>query len=146
MKLTRHLTSFAALLCATGLLAACGDDNKASGGGGSSATPAATQSGGGGGGDAALTASEPAPGKYAFDPGKLTAGAGSVTVTLDNPASNQAPHALVIEGNGVDEASDTAAPGSTAKVTADLKPGKYTYYCPVGDHRSEGMEGTLTVN
>jgi uncharacterized cupredoxin-like copper-binding protein len=28
----------------------------------------------------------------------------------------------------------------------DLKPGKYTFYCPVGDHRAEGMEGTLTVS
>ena len=29
--------------------------------------------------------------------------------------------------------------------SADLKAGEYTYYCAVGNHRSAGMEGTLTV-
>jgi plastocyanin len=27
----------------------------------------------------------------------------------------------------------------------DLKPGEYEYYCPVGNHKAEGMEGTLSV-
>ena len=26
-----------------------------------------------------------------------------------------------------------------------IKPGEYTFYCPVGDHRAQGMEGKLTV-
>ena len=34
---------------------------------------------------------------------------------------------------------------SKTSVTADLKAGTYTFYCPVGNHRAEGMEGTLTV-
>ncbi len=29
--------------------------------------------------------------------------------------------------------------------SADLKAGEYKYYCAVGNHRAEGMEGTLTV-
>jgi plastocyanin len=146
MTLSRRLTSAVALLCVTGVLAACGDDDEDSGGGGGSA-PAATESGGGGGGASlSLTAAEPGPEKYAFDPAKLTADAGSVTIALDNPSDNKAPHAVEIEGNGVEEVSDTASPGAKAEVTADLEPGEYTFYCPVGDHRSEGMEGTLTVN
>jgi uncharacterized cupredoxin-like copper-binding protein len=35
--------------------------------------------------------------------------------------------------------------GGVSSVTADLKPGKYTFYCPVDDHESEGMKGVLTV-
>ena len=34
----------------------------------------------------------------------------------------------------------------TLRSSHALKKGKYTFYCPVGDHRSEGMEGTLTVS
>ena len=54
------------------------------------------------------------------------------------------PHAVEIEGNGVEEASDTVTSSKTS-VTADLKAGTYTFYCPVGNHRAEGMEGTLTI-
>jgi plastocyanin len=144
MKLSRRLTTAVALLCVTGALAACGDDEEDSGGGG--AAPAVEESGGGGESTSLdLTAGESGSG-YSFKPGSLDAKAGSVTIKLDNPSDNQAPHAVEIEGQGIEEASDTASPGATAEVTADLKPGKYTFYCPVGDHRQEGMEGTLTVN
>jgi plastocyanin len=27
----------------------------------------------------------------------------------------------------------------------DLEPGEYEIYCAIGDHRAQGMEGTLTV-
>ena len=30
------------------------------------------------------------------------------------------------------------------KVDLD-KPGRYVWYCPVGDHRERGMKGTITV-
>ena len=30
-------------------------------------------------------------------------------------------------------------------LSVDLEAGEYTYYCPVGSHRQQGMEGTLTV-
>ena len=62
-----------------------------------------------------------------------------------NPDGNQAPHAVAIEGNGVSESGEVVSRGGTSTVTADLEPGKYAFYCPVGDHREEGMEGTLTV-
>ena len=38
------------------------------------------------------------------------------------------------------------SPGSTSTVTATLKKGTYTYYCPVPGHKQAGMVGTLTVS
>ena len=37
-------------------------------------------------------------------------------------------------------------PGQTGTLNVDLsKPGKYEWYCPVGEHRDFGMEGEITV-
>ena len=35
--------------------------------------------------------------------------------------------------------------GGVSKVTATVKPGKYTYFCDVRSHEAAGMKGTLTV-
>jgi plastocyanin len=80
-----------------------------------------------------------------FDPATLKAKSGTVTITMDNPGSNTMPHTVEVEGNGVEQSGDVVQPGETAKVTADLKPGTYEFYCPVDGHRQAGMEGTLTV-
>jgi uncharacterized cupredoxin-like copper-binding protein len=40
-----------------------------------------------------------------------------------------------------------ASTGKTAKGGLKLtKPGKYTFYCSVPGHRSNGMQGTITVS
>ena len=65
-----------------------------------------------------------------------------MTIKFSNPSS--VPHAVEIEGNGVEAKTDVVTE-SDASVTVDLKPGTYTYYCPVDDHRAAGMEGKLTV-
>lgn len=129
----RTLSLLAALAFAVAL-AGCGDDGE-SGGGGSSSS-----SSGGGGQTLALAA--PEDGALKFDKTELTAKAGKVTIDFDNPST--VPHAVEIEGGGVEEESDTVA-GGKSSVTADLEAGTYEFYCPVGNHREEGMEGTLTV-
>jgi uncharacterized cupredoxin-like copper-binding protein len=66
-----------------------------------------------------------------------------------NVANNGAvPHSFVLEGEGISKRlANNVTPGSSAKLNADLKPGTYTVYCPVGEgaHRARGMEVTLTV-
>jgi len=142
----RRVTWVLALLLSAGVLlaAGCGDDEEDDGGGGAAATPEATEdsAGGGGGGGEALTLTADPGGAISWDPGELSAPAGSVTVKLVN--ESDVPHAVEVEGNGVEEESETVTGGET-EVTADLEPGTYTYYCPVGQHRQNGMEGTLTV-
>ena len=73
----------------------------------------------------------------------MTAKAGKVTVNFSNPSS--VPHAVEIEGNGVEEETETVTGGDAPPITVDLKPGTYTFYCPVGGHEQAGMKGTLTV-
>jgi uncharacterized cupredoxin-like copper-binding protein len=133
------------MLLVSGALVACGggdDDSSTSGGATATQTEAPSPAGGG----AALAETAQESGGLSFSRSDLTARAGSVTVTLDNPSGNQLPHAIEIEGNGVEEETETIQPGGRASVTVDLRPGRYEFYCPVGNHREQGMEGTLTVS
>lgn len=104
-----------------------------------------TASGGGGGTASELKLAADASGQLAFDTTKLRAKAGTVQITMTNPSSSGVPHAIAIEGNGVDKDGQTAGPGGTSTVKVDLKPGTYTFYCPVDGHEEAGMKGTLTV-
>jgi len=57
-----------------------------------------------------------------------------------------AEDALEIEGQGVEEETETLSPGSSGEVTVTFaKTGTYEFYCPVDGHRGQGMEGTLTI-
>ena len=54
-------------------------------------------------------------------------------------------HALEVEGaDGKYETSDIA-PGETATLDVELPKGSYTIYCPIGNHRDQGMEGTVSI-
>jgi hypothetical protein len=68
-------------------------------------------------------------------------------VHLFNVANNgQDEHNLVFDGQGIEiELSDDLTPGQTQNVQVYLGPGTYAVYCPVGDHRVQGMEIELTV-
>jgi plastocyanin len=103
--------------------------------------PAATEEPSGGGGET-LNLSAPADGSLSFNTDTLSAAAGTLNIEFSNPSS--VPHAVAVEGNGVEEESETVT-GGRAPLTAELEAGEYTFYCPVGDHRQAGMEGTLTV-
>jgi uncharacterized cupredoxin-like copper-binding protein len=84
-------------------------------------------------------------GGLSFDQTQLSAASGAVTLVMDNPKTTGEQHAIAVEGNGVDKDGPTVGPGQTSTVTAPLKPGKYTFYCPVPGHEAAGMKGTLTI-
>ncbi len=135
--------SLAVLLAACALAGAgCGDDDDSADGGG-----AAEQGGGdaaeqGGGATRLALAADPS-GRLKFDKTELSAPAGKVTIVMDNPSD--VPHAVEIEGNGVEQEGKTVTKGGVSRAGADLEPGRYTFYCPVGNHEAAGMKGTLTV-
>jgi plastocyanin len=82
-------------------------------------------------------------GELRFDRRSLEARAGRVTIAMTNPSSVR--HNVSIEGHGVDQQGETVGQGGTSTVRAELRPGKYEFYCSVSGHRQGGMEGTLTV-
>jgi plastocyanin len=129
-------------------VAGCGGDDEPTATPAPAATEAPTE--------APATATEAANGasstlKIAADPGgakkftesTLTADAGKVTVEFAN--DSQLPHAVEIEGNGVEATTEIVTGKDAPPLAVDLKPGEYEFYCPVGDHRTAGMEGKLTV-
>jgi plastocyanin len=144
----RRIAVLAAIAALT--LAACGGNDSS----GSSSTPAATEAAtdtptatataaaASGSASKLAIAADPGGAKK-FTKSTLTASAGSVEVDFSN--TSQLPHAVEIEGNGVEEKTEVVTGADAPPITVDLKPGKYEFYCPVGDHRAEGMEGTLTV-
>lgn len=131
-------------------VAGCGSDNSSSDSSSASsdttAAPApapAPAAGGGGGASTNLQLAADSSGALTFDKSSLDAKAGKVTITMDNPSP--VPHAVAVEGNGVDQDGKTVTMGGKSTVTVDLKPGSYEFYCPVDGHKAAGMEGKLTV-
>ena len=78
---------------------------------------------------------------YAF--GAAEAPAGQLEIDSQNESSID--HDIAIEGDGVSEKGPVVKNGAVSKLTADLKPGEYTFFCSVPGHRQGGMEGKLTV-
>jgi plastocyanin len=132
------LLLFTVLALAVGISACGGDDDDDAAE--EATTEAMTTHEDGGGAHITLTA-DPSGG-LSFDQTELTAAAGEVTIELVNEST--VPHNVEVEGNGVEEVSDTITE-STTELTLTLEPGEYEFYCAVPGHREGGMEGTLTV-
>ncbi len=74
-----------------------------------------------------------------------TVAPGPVTFTITNEGS--IPHALEVEGQGIEQETAVIPPGASATLTLTLKPGTYEVYCPVGadSHKKLGMMTHLRV-
>ena len=105
-------------------------------------TTGATGATGAAGGGETLKISET---DFKLDPSDPSVKAGSVTIDVSN--DGETTHSLEVEGNGLADTSLDAdlAPGDNGQLTVDLQPGTYTMYCPIDDHRAQGMEGTIEV-
>jgi plastocyanin len=136
MRGTRGFTMALVLgLALLALVAGCGGSDESSSTepaqGGSSGTPAKT-----------ITIDET---EFKLSPATVNLSQpGTYEFKAVNNGSTQ--HALEIEGNGVEDETETIGPGDTASVTVELtEEGSYEMYCPVGDHKDRGMEGTVVV-
>jgi plastocyanin len=89
-------------------------------------------------------------GQLAYVSSKATGTAGPVTIEMPNMsgvshniAIEEGEHGATAAGTAIAK-SEFVAKG-TAKLTATLKPGTYTFFCEAPGHRAAGMYGTLVV-
>jgi plastocyanin len=144
MRFWRISTGIALAVLALAVGACGGDDEETSGSASTpEATPTETAASSSGGESGTLKIAAPEDGSLKFTESSWDAKAGKVKIDFDNPSS--VPHAVEVEGNGVEKETKVVTKGKAA-VTVDLKAGTYEIYCPVGKHKQAGMEGTLTVN
>lgn len=82
--------------------------------------------------------------EFSFSPATLVVSAGQlVSITFTN--TGKMPHDFVIdEISGAKTKILQAGESETIQFTPTTA-GTFTYYCSVGSHRAQGMEGTLTV-
>jgi len=140
VRVTLKAIAGIALVTAALGAAGCGDDDDSTSASTSSTTEStdATASGGGETTDVSLT-------EFAIDPQDPTVSAGTVTFNVSN--DGETVHNLEVEGpNGEAELEADLQPGDSGELEVDLsEPGTYDWYCPVGDHAAQGMEGEITV-
>ena len=144
MRLNRQFAALLAIGAAVAVpMVGCGgssDDNSTS----NAATQASTTGGAaatGAGGTVNLTATD-----FKFNPSDPTVSSGDVTFNEKN--DGQVTHSLEIEDvtPGHDqELEGDVSPTQSGTLKANLAPGKYEFYCPVGNHKEMGMEGEITV-
>jgi uncharacterized cupredoxin-like copper-binding protein len=139
-----------ALLLATLALVACGGGSDTTGEE-TAVAPETTKEAegekeaeGGSAGASSLEFEADPSGNLAYTTDEATGKAGKVTVNFTN--QSPIPHDVALEDESGETIAETEvlAEGSDS-TTAELKPGKYTFYCTVPGHRQAGMEGTLTV-
>lgn len=95
-----------------------------------------TETGTSSGADYELFASE-----FAFAPPFLVIDKpGTYTISLRNDGT--VPHNFTIKGVGK---TPDVQPGDTVTTELTLKKGAYRYFCSIGDHAEQGMDGTLNV-
>jgi uncharacterized cupredoxin-like copper-binding protein len=133
-----------ALLLAALALVACGGGSDTTGEETAAAPETTKEAEGGSAGASTLEFEADPSGSLAYTTDEATGKAGKATVNFTN--QSPIPHDVALEDESGEMIAETEvlAEGSDS-TTAELKPGKYTFYCTVPGHRQAGMEGTLTV-
>lgn len=81
-----------------------------------------------------------------FTTSHLRAHPGRVTLVMHNPSDSGMSHGIALTGHGVRKIGQIVGPGHVSRVSATVKRGSYTFFCPVPGHEAAGMRGTLTVS
>jgi plastocyanin len=71
------------------------------------------------------------------------ANSGAIVFKATNAGS--VPHALEVDSSSGSHRTAPIAPGKTATLRVSLKPGTYSWFCPLDHHKAMGMSGQVTV-
>lgn len=82
--------------------------------------------------------------KLAYNKKRLVAKRGIIRITMTNPSNGRHNIAIRFE-NGREKKGRVARKGGTSRVQANLKRGRYTFFCSVPGQEKGGMRGTLIV-
>ncbi|UUY03137.1 c-type cytochrome [Svornostia abyssi] len=82
-------------------------------------------------------------GQLAYVTDKATAPPGPLDI--ESPNESSVDHNIALELDSGDEIGNIVKDGGVSKISVDVDPGTYTFYCSVPGHREGGMEGELTV-
>lgn len=85
-------------------------------------------------------------GQLAYVVSDATAPAGPLDIDSRNEAT--IPHDIALqEGTSGPELArgETVSNGGVSRISVDVRPGGYTFFCTLPGHREAGMEGRLTV-
>ena len=139
----KSLFAVTAAVLALGLgLAACGEDDdeeSASTGTGTQAEETTAAPTGPAGETVKLSETE-----YKIDPADVSVDKAGV-VEFDVTNDGSITHALEVEGGDIEEETEDIAAGDSATLKVDLPKGVYELYCPIDDHKEQGMVGELRV-
>ena len=67
------------------------------------------------------------------------------TYELEVTNEGRFPHALDIEADDGEAETGNIEPGQSKTISVTLAAGSHEMYCPIGNHRDQGMEGTVAV-
>ena len=69
---------------------------------------------------------------------------GPAVLTIENRGSEL--HNLFVEGEGISRAADNPVPeNGSGTLDVTFRPGTYTLYCPIGEHRTRGESVQITI-
>jgi plastocyanin len=129
-------------IAAIGMAAGCGGDDEEDEATEAATTATETEAGGGGAQTVGMT-------EFEFDPNDLTVSQGDVITAQNDGATT---HNLTIEEEPDAETASTelaatsdVAAGDSADLTVDVDPGDHSIVCTIGNHREQGMIGTIKV-
>lgn len=83
--------------------------------------------------------------EYSFSLSRLHLKAGQAVIELAN--FGQDPHDLRLQRQGAHHVAGigVVAPGERKDLTVVLRPGRYSFWCSIANHRKLGMQAVLVV-